>query len=79
MVQQSGLADARLAAQYESGAPAGSYTRRELIKRTTFPAPAKHPYTTISPTQAPPSSIVRLSTSARLSIHPGLGLEGLWW
>ena len=68
MVQQSGLADACLAAQHESGAPTGSYTRHKLIKCSALRAPAKHPYTTVSPTQAPPASIVRLSMSARLAI-----------
>lgn len=68
MVQQGGIADACLAAQHESGALSGSCARHQLVKRSALRAPAKHPYTTISPTQAPPASVVPPSTSARLSL-----------
>ncbi len=61
-------ADACLAAQHESGALSGSCARHQLVKRSALRAPAKHPYTTISPTQAPPASVVPPSTSARLSL-----------
>ncbi|MEV2198321.1 hypothetical protein AB0I02_46210 [Streptomyces phaeochromogenes] len=48
MVEQSGLADACLAAQHKNSALASSHTHRKLIKRTTLTAPAKHPHTAVS-------------------------------